>query len=102
MSKLRKFKGGAVRDLEGDKIDYHGFYSPEVMERFGQYMHGHRQTAEGLRSSSNWKKGIDQESYIKSLIRHTVDFWKEPSEELACAILFNAQGWLFEELKKKK
>lgn len=98
---MRIFKSGATRDTDVNKIDYEGFLSPQVLERFGQYMLSHQTQADGKRrESDNWKKGIPQSAYKKSLIRHTVDFWKEPSEELACAIIFNIQGWLHEELKK--
>ena len=80
-------------------------------------MHKHRFQRDGkVRSADNWQNGIPQEVYIKSLIRHTIDFWslwrgeevidpdtgKEADiEDLLCAIIFNAQGFLFEELKYK-
>lgn len=98
---MRNFETGATRDTDENKIDYEGFLSPQALERFGQYMLVHQTQADGKkRESDNWKKGIPQEAYKKSLIRHVFDFWKTPTEELACAIIFNIQGWLHEELKK--
>ena len=113
---MRKF-GKATRNDDTNKLDIEGFISPEVLHRFGEYMHSHRFQADGtLRDSDNWQEGIPQDVYVKSLIRHTLDFWRlhrgnkvinpdtgKPSdkEELLCAIIFNAQGFLFEELRKK-
>lgn len=51
-SKMRVF-GKATRDLDEEKIDYEGFLSPIVLERYAQYMHKHRNTANGLRESDN-------------------------------------------------
>lgn len=104
---MRTFESGATRDTNADKLDYSGFLSPEVLERFAQYMHTHRQQADGtLRASDNWTKGIPVAAYKESLIRHTIDWWKaydsghmEEADNLACAILFNVQGYLFERLK---
>ena len=112
---LRTFETGATRDTSKDKLEPHGFLSPEVLHRFSQYMHRHRHQSDGtLRDSDNWKKGMPQEEYSKSLLRHAMDFWAVVSgegkplydteesdpEEIACAIMFNVQGWLHEQLKK--
>jgi len=35
---MRKFKSGALRDDDEDKIDYEGFLSPIVLERYAQYI----------------------------------------------------------------
>ena len=115
---MRKYETGATRGDENNKIDYEGFLSPFVLERYGDYMHSHRTQADGeLRSSDNWQKGMGQNDYAKSLIRHVIEFWKvgrggtssdiERSEEvnrqdLACAIMFNIMGWLHEELKSDR
>lgn len=104
---MRTFASGATRDTNADKLDYSGFLSPEVLEKFAQYMHKHRLQADGqMRASNNWQQGIDVEAYRESLIRHTIDWWKaydrghmEEADNLACAILFNVQGYLFERLK---
>lgn len=112
---VRHFETGATRNAAWDKLDYEGFLSPSVLQRFATYMHAHRKQTDGiLRDSDNWKKGIPQEVYMKSLVRHTIDFWavsrgvgvvdkdsgeQATAEDLACAILFNAMGWLYENLK---
>ncbi len=111
---MRTFKTGATRGDEHSKLDHEGFESPFVRERFARYMQGHRIQADGeARDSDNWQKGMDKESYIKALVRHTQDahlIWRggtviDPEtrkevdiEDLLCAIVFNANGLLFETL----
>ena len=104
---MRTYTSGATRDAEDGKLDYKGFFSPTAMRRFAEYMHTHRRQADGhLRASDNWKKGIPVEDYEKSLLRHTQDWWlaieandTAKAIDLACAIQFNLQGWLHEQLK---
>ena len=73
---LRTFKTGATRDTGKDKLEPHGFLSPEALHRFSEYMHKHRKQSDGsLRDPDNWKKGMPQEEYVKSLLRHAMDFW---------------------------
>lgn len=103
---MRVFETGATRDGDEEKLDYEGFESPFVLERFAQYMHEHRKQSDGsLRDSDNWQRGIPPNAYMKSLIRHVIDLWKihrgkqatqKEKEDLACAIRFNASGYLFE------
>jgi len=109
--KVRQFTTGATRDTDEGKLDYEGFYSPLVMERFAQYMNKHRTQSDGsLRDSDNWQKGIPKIDYMKSGYRHFFDWWKESRgiqtkdglEESLCALLFNVQGYLFEVLKNKQ
>lgn len=111
---MRTFDTGATRNADDSKLDYEGFLSPLVLERFAQYMHSHRKQKNGtLRDSDNWQKGIPKRVYMSSLIRHTMDFWRlwrggkvvdpdtgEPAtaEDLACAIMFNVMGFLHETL----
>ena len=111
MGEVRKFETGATRDTDVGKYDYEGFYSPLVMERFAQYMNKHRKQSDGnLRDSDNWQKGIPLNAYMKSGYRHFFDWWKQHRgykgqdtlEESLCALIFNAQGYLFELLKKKE
>ena len=111
MGVTREFDSGATRDTDVGKNDYEGFYSPLVIERFGQYMNKHRTQSNGeLRDSDNWQNGIPLNDYIKSGFRHFVDWWKQHRgykgqdtlEESLCALIFNAQGYLFEILKKKE
>jgi hypothetical protein len=105
---MRTFASGATRDSEDGKMDYEGFLSPLVLQRFAEYMHKHREQADGtLRSSDNWQKGMDRDVYMKSLFRHFVDLWllhrglrsaavNPDIEDALCACLFNIQGYLFE------
>lgn len=108
---LRKFGSGATRDTDKNKLDYEGFLSPIVIKRFGEYMNKHRIQSNGkLRNSDNWQQGIPKAEYMKSLLRHILDLWlehrgfegREEKEDSLCAIIFNAMGYLYEELKKGK
>ncbi|MDX1279384.1 dATP/dGTP diphosphohydrolase domain-containing protein [Oceanihabitans sediminis] len=108
--KSRYFDTGATRDTDEGKLDYEGFISPLVLERFAQYMNKHRYQSDGnIRDSDNWQKGIPQTAYMKSGWRHFMDWWKEHRgikskegiEEALCAVIFNASGYLFEILKEK-
>ena len=113
MKKIREFKSGATRDIEEGKNDYEGFFSPLVIERFGDYMNKHRKQSDGkLRNSDNWQKGFGDNHLdvcMKSGWRHFLDWWKahrgyksrDGIEEALCGIIFNAMAYLFEILKKK-
>ena len=110
MSKIRKFKTGATRDTDDNKLDFEGFLSPIVLERFAKYMDKHRKQSDGsLRDSDNWQKGIPQDAYIKSAWRHFHDWWmeyrgyksREGLEDALCALIFNVMGYLYEHLKEK-
>ena len=107
---IRKFDTGATRDTSKDKLDYEGFLSPQVLQRFAEYMHKNRYQSDGsLRDADNWQKGIPKDVYMKSMWRHFMDLWQEHRNikteagiEIAlCALLFNIQGYLFEILKQK-
>jgi len=111
MGKIRQFNTGATRDTDAGKNDYEGFFSPLVIQKFGDYMTKHRKQSNGdLRASDNWQKGIPKEAYIKSAWRHFLDVWMEhrgiPSkdglEEALCALMFNTMGYLYEILKDKE
>lgn len=103
--RIRKFETGATRDTATDKFDYEGFLAPQVLKRFAEYMHKHRQQSDGsLRDSDNWQKGIPLDAYMKSAWRHFMDWWTahregRVDEEALCALLFNVQGYLFEVLR---
>lgn len=111
---IRKFDSGATRDLDTDKLKYEGFIDPLVDKRYAEYMHVHRKQKDGtLRSPDNWQKGIPQEAYADSLVRHVMDFrlhfdgYSDEAvdadiETVMCAIIFNARGYLFEALKAKR
>jgi hypothetical protein len=106
---VRQFETGATRDTNEGKVDYRGFISPKAMRRFGEYMLTHQVQADGTkRSSDNWKKGIPVAAYVESGVRHMFDFWDayedgklDVCDELACAVLFNIQGYLHERMKRK-
>jgi len=107
---VRTFGTGATRDLDDSKLDYEAYFSPAVLDRFAQYMHGKQRMADGsVRAGDNWQKGIPHESYVKSLLRHAFDVWKlhrglpasEDEETALCAVMFNAMGKLHEVLKAK-
>ena len=117
-SEMRMFKSGATRSSDDDKLDYEGFLSPLVLERYAEYMHKHRKQADGkIRASDNWQKGIPFTAYMKSLWRHLKDLWTlhrgigvldredghvVSKEEALCAILFNCSGYLHELLAGKQ
>lgn len=105
---MRTFDTGATRDNDDTKLDYEGFLSPIVLERFAQYMHKNRVQADGkLRASDNWQKGIPKDQYMKSAYRHFMDVWlnhrhhsaREDMETSICALMFNIMGYLHEELR---
>ena len=117
---MREFVTGATRDSEDGKIDYEGFISPVVLERYGQYMHMHRKQADGkLRDSDNWQKHFGENHFavcMKSMWRHFVDLWflhrgykrydkkdghEITKDEAICAILFNCIAYLDKFLKDK-
>ena len=107
---MRQFDTGATRDTDEGKPDYLGFCSALVMRRYGEYMMKHQVQADGEpRSADNWKLGIPIEAYQASLGRHFVDAWlefegfesREGLEEALCAIIFNAQGLLYEILRER-
>jgi hypothetical protein len=115
-STMRTFETGATRHTDDGKLDYEGFLSPRVLQRYAQYLNEHRIQADGnVRASDNWQKGIPQTVYFKSLLRHTFEAWKlhrrrqetfalsslvleiqREQEDALCAIVFNAMGYLFE------
>jgi len=106
---MRRFDSGATRSAVDGKIEYVGYLSARVLKRFGRYMLRHRVQANGeQRAADNWKAGIPRCSYLDSLVRHTVDLWDaydegrgdtEETQDIACAILFNIQGYLHETLR---
>ena len=112
ISAMRQFDTGATRDTDEGKLDYEGFLSPLVLQRFAEYMHEHRVQADGtLRASDNWQKGIPLEAYMKSGWRHFMDWWTwhrsefqplDEGEDALCALLFNVQGYLHELLRDRE
>ena len=105
---VRTFATGANRDTDEGKLDYEGFYSPLVLERFAAYMDRHRSLRDGtIRDSDNFQRGIPLEAYMKSLLRHVLAAWKRyrgwddtDMQEHLCGVLFNTMGMLHELLKR--
>ena len=104
----RTFESGATRDTDTGKLDYEGFLSPLVLERYAQYLNKHRTMKDGTeRASDNWQNGIPLSAYIKPIWRHFMAVWtihrgwphKEDLEEALCAVMFNTMGYLHEILK---
>ncbi len=97
----RTFDTGATRDTAVGKLDYEACFSPRVMKRFAEYMLKHNTE----RSQDNWQKGMPEEVLVKSLLRHTMEYWlyhregTPPArcfdpEDTICAIMFNAMALL--------
>jgi hypothetical protein len=107
VSAPRVFETGANRDTDEGKLDFEGFLSPLVLERYAQYMHKNRKLKDGsLRDSDNWQKGIPIPVYMKSAWRHFFSVWKnhragtlDAAQEDICALMFNIMGMLHEMLK---
>jgi hypothetical protein len=113
---VRAFDTGATRSSDAGRYDPEAFLSPIVIERFSEYMQANRVQPDGsVRSGDNWQKGIPREAYVKGMWRHVLHLWtrhrgfvvQDPMaapdmEADLCAILFNAQGLLFEILKDKR
>lgn len=101
---VRSFTSGATRNSDTGKLDYEGFLSPLVLERFAQYMNANRVQANGtIRASDNWQKGLPRHQTLKSLLRHVMDVWliiragrAGNLESALCAVIFNAQSILHE------
>lgn len=103
---IRHFKTGAVRDVETNKEDYVETISWTAFKKYAQYMTAKKQKY----GAGNFKKGIDIESYERSLCRHLQKYMEnkyeggvvEVDESHLCAIVFNAFGILHEQGRKEK
>jgi len=110
---IRTFATGATRTAADNKLRFDGFLSPLSLVRYAEYMHEKREMPDGSRRDpDNWKKGITEQSYYESLLRHAVDLMlhndgypelaEEPDiESVVCAIMFNAHGLLHEKVKAR-
>lgn len=105
----RTFDTGATRDASVEKLDFEGFLSPAVLQRYAEYMHKNRFREDGtVRDSDNWQLGIPIAEYLKSLWRHFFSVWYglrrngDVREDDLCAVLFNASGMLHEALKQRE
>ncbi len=107
---MRVFKTGATRNEDQNRLDYEGFLSPIVLERYAEYLHKHRLQADGkMRDSDNWQLGISKNVYIKSAFRHFMEVWKSHRgyksidlQESLCGLLFNIMGYLYEDLRARR
>jgi hypothetical protein len=115
----RVFDTGATRDTDEGKLDFEGFLSPLVIERYAEHMHVARKMPDGtMRDSDNWQRGIPLTVYMKSMWRHFFAVWKlhrglkvtevvrgetivKDIETELCALRFNVDGMLHEILKAK-
>jgi hypothetical protein len=105
---VRTFQSGATRDTEDGKLDFEAYLSPAVLLRYAQYMQTHQLHSDGTyRDGDNWQKGIPKDAYMKSLLRHVMDLWmihrdydaaRDDIETALCGVIFNAMGYLFDEL----
>lgn len=102
---VTKFNSGAIRDTQEGKNDFVETITYTGLDKFATYMTGKKKKY----GEGNFKKGIDIESYEKSLIRHWVKYMKnkyeggqdEPDEDHISAIIFNAFGILHEQERNK-
>lgn len=107
---MREFDTGATRDTDEGKLHYKGFLSPKALRQFATYMEKHRYQANGVvRDPDNWKKGIPLDAYEDSFIRHVFEWWeliekgdRDHADEIANALFFNIQGWMFERAKLRE
>ena len=103
----RTFAGGATRDTSKGKLDYEGFLSPIVLERYARYLDKHCVQSNGeLRESDNWQKMFGEKHFdvcMKSACRHFIDWWaqhrgykgQEDITDNICALIFNAMAYLY-------
>jgi hypothetical protein len=110
---IRQFESGATRDVDEDKLDFEGFLSPIVLQKYGEYMHHHRIQPDGkLRASDNWQNHFGDDHYsvcMKSLWRHFMDLWlehrgfqsREGIENALMGILFNTMAYADKYYKDK-
>ena len=109
--KVTKFSTGAIRDSQEGKEDYLETLSWTGLRIYIQYMTEKKKKY----GSGNFKKGIPDESYEKSLVRHLQKFLENKYEggmveldgqfgnyDHICGIIFNAFGLLHNYGMKKK
>lgn len=111
---MRKFKTGATRDSEKNKIDPEGFLSPLVIQAYSEYMNKHRIQADGnVRDSDNWQKLFGEEHLnvcMKSAWRHFLDLWmfhrgykgRDTIDDAINGILFNIMAYYYKILKDRR
>ena len=107
---MREYDTGATRSELGGKLQYEGYLSPAVLQRFAQYMKDHQTQEDGKpRKADNWQSGIPIDDYMDSMLRHVMDTWlhhrghygymtEADIEDVLCALMFNVMGYLYEEI----
>jgi Domain of unknown function (DUF5664) len=116
MNNAEQLDPSVVRADSSDKLQPARVLSAPVMVAYLEYMQETQRNLDGTvgRAPDNWKKGISQDSYMSSLMRHILAVWamhqagrcrdEETGDELSlelCAVLFNAMGYLHEELRAR-
>lgn len=104
-NEVRKFASGAIRDSEEGKEDYIETISWTAFRRYAQFMTGKKVRY----GSGNFKKGIDKNSYERSLVRHLTKYFinkyengnLEKDDDHLSAMLFNIFGIIHEEEQEK-
>lgn len=93
---MMQFETGAVRDDQDGKEDYVETINWSGIRRYAQYM-----TEKASKyGPGNWRKGIDLDSYERSLARHFQKYFAnkyenaglEPNEDHLSAMMFNILG----------
>ncbi len=98
---VREFSTGAIRDKEDGKEDYIETISWTAFRRYAQYMTDCKKRY----SEGNFKKGIPEEAYRRSLLRHISKYLintqeggnLEPEVDHLSACIFNIFGIIHEE-----
>jgi hypothetical protein len=107
---IRTFASGATRDTEDGKLDFEAYLSPVVLLRYAEYMQEHQTRSDGThRAGDDWQQGIPKDVYAKSMLRHLMDFWllhrdcngvaTNDMQTALCAVIFNAMGYLHNEIE---
>jgi len=104
-TKITKFSSGAIRDRQVGKESYAETISWTAFKRYAQYMTGKKEKY----GSGNFKKGIPDESYEESMIRHVQKYMSnkyengqvESGEDHLSAIVFNVFGLIHNEEQRK-
>lgn len=102
---MRKFNTGAIRDSEEGKEDYIETISWTAFKRYAEYMTSKKEKY----GPGNFKKGIDEDSYERSLVRHLTKYLinkhekgqLEPNEDHLSAMVFNIFGIMHEQQNGK-
>lgn len=101
----RQFSSGAIRDNESNKPDFTETISWTAFNAYAKYM-----TSKASKyGQGNFKKGIPDESYLRSAIRHLDKYMRntfengndEPDEDHLSAIVFNIFGLIHNREQEK-